>query len=222
MAAQYQEHVNSNRRPRTRDEVARLFVECMSCGAYKVISQEEDVPPRVAVRRVHVSEWQLAGTRGHKNTRCRHCRRRVWHGAIGPNNRSFAENDPRYGMYSRGAPNPRPIQRSVRMSHPDNPPLDPLTATTIPIELLRGEALMAHVEAAGEYGSEWAPPDPLKRCTRCGEHAALYIDGPSTNQSFYCGPCGPRVSLFRLPIKPDDLRQVAADKALEQFEEAQQ
>lgn len=106
------------------------------------------------------------------------------------------------------------------MEHPGNPPLDPLVATTIPVDLLEGEALLAHAEAVGEHGPDWAPPDPLKRCSRCKKHAALYIDPESKKPRYICGPCGPRVSLFRLPIHPDDLRQRAADLALEQFEKA--
>lgn len=99
-----------------------------------------------------------------------------------------------------------------------NPALEPLEATTIAVELLEGDALVAHAEAVGKYGAGWAPPDPLKRCDRCKKHAALYVDTEGDEPRYICGPCGPQVSLFRIPISPDDLRQHAADLALDQFE----
>lgn len=215
----YTERANANRRPRNRFEVARVFIECVSCGAYKVLSATEDIPTEEAVRRARLSGWSVAGAGRHKNTRCRECRRRTRWG--GSPKREFAERSLLYGMYSRGAARPKPIQRSRFMEQPDNPPLTNLTPTTLPVELLQGEALLAHAEAVGQHGPEWAPPDPLKRCDRCRRHAALYVDGESRKAPRYiCGPCGPRVSAFRVPISPSDLRQRAADLALQQFEGA--
>jgi hypothetical protein len=60
-------------------------------------------------------------------------------------------------------------------------------------------------------------PDPLTRCTRCGEHAAFY-KGSGSDEGYYCGPCGSKVSIFRLPMADDDLRQLAADAELERIE----
>lgn len=215
----YIESANANRRPRVRTEVARVFAECVTCGAYKVLSQSEDITVKEAVRRAYKSGWQLAGVRGHKNTRCGQCRNYVWGNGSSPAYRKFANTDPRYGMYSRVS-SPKPIQRSIRMDHPNNPPLLSLEVTTIPVELLTGDALLAHAEAVGEHGPEWAPPDPLKRCSKCRKHAALYLDSEGAKPRYICGPCGPKVSVFRIPISPDDLRQRAADLALEQFEKA--
>lgn len=58
-------------------------------------------------------------------------------------------------------------------------------------------------------------PDPLVPCDRCGRHAAFYSDsGGGGSHKFYCGPCGPHVSIFRLPIPADDPAVLAADAAL--------
>lgn len=73
------------------------------------------------------------------------------------------------------------------------------------------EADDALVAALKKYKS-FTIPDPLTPCSRCMRHAAFYADPDGVR--FYCGPCGPRVSLFRLPMPPDDLRQIAADLAL--------
>lgn len=69
-------------------------------------------------------------------------------------------------------------------------------------------------EAAVERFPGFTLPAPLRRCTRCNEHAAFYTD----DGKFYCGPCGPAVSVFRLPISHQDIRQEAADAALEASE----
>jgi hypothetical protein len=222
--ADYSKHANANARPRTRAEVARVFTECVTCGAYKVLSATEEISTKEAVRRAYVSGWQLAGVRGHKNTRCGDCRMRVWGNGSTKPYLKFANDDPRYGMYSRRRSHPRAIQRSnpLMADQPENPPLDALVATTIPVELLEGEALLAHAEAVGEHGEGWAPPDPLKRCDKCGKHAALYVDNEGDSPRYICGPCGPTVSVFRIPIRHDDLRQRAADLALEQFEKGTQ
>lgn len=64
-------------------------------------------------------------------------------------------------------------------------------------------------------------PDPLHRCTRCGDHAALYSgqEGSEEEGEFFCGVCAPRVSIFVTGLRPDDLRQVAADAALREQDE---
>lgn len=74
-------------------------------------------------------------------------------------------------------------------------------------ELIDETALAA---AVAKY-PDFTLPDPLRRCTRCGEHAAVYR---YENDQWICGPCGPRVSVFALPVRPDDLRQQAADAAM--------
>lgn len=65
--------------------------------------------------------------------------------------------------------------------------------------------------AAIESHPGFTIPDPLVQCSTEGcEHAAFY----QGEGGFWCGVCGPRVSIFRLPMNDDDVRQVAADAAL--------
>lgn len=78
------------------------------------------------------------------------------------------------------------------------------------------EALDA-MERCLEKHPRFTLPVPLKACTRCNQHAALYkidVEKYTRQPAFYCGVCGPRVSIFTLPLPADDVRQVAADLAL--------
>lgn len=88
----------------------------------------------------------------------------------------------------------------------------PMTPTDIPT----GDARLALAEALAEYPA-FTLPDPLRLCDRCHQHAAFYRDddaGDDERVRYFCGVCAPAVSVFRLPMPPDDLRQVAADEAL--------
>lgn len=80
---------------------------------------------------------------------------------------------------------------------------------------LEGEARVLYAEAVGRW-RRFTLPDPLVRCTDCGEHAAFYSGGDS--DGFYCGCCGHRHSIFTPRTPADDVRQVAADAALIQRE----
>lgn len=75
------------------------------------------------------------------------------------------------------------------------------------------EAAEALAAAVAKY-RRFTLPDPLEPCSRCMRHAAFYRGEGSDAGKFYCGPCGPRVSIFRLPVPVDDLRVIAADLAL--------
>ena len=85
---------------------------------------------------------------------------------------------------------------------------------TLP-DWLQGEARLLFAEAVGKF-RRFTLPDPLVRCTDCGEHAAFYVGGD--DNGFYCGGCGHRHSIFTPRTPTDDVRQVAADAALEQWE----
>lgn len=80
---------------------------------------------------------------------------------------------------------------------------------------LQGDARLAMAEALADY-PDFTLPEPLVRCTRCGERASFY-QWPE-GDGYVCGSCGPRVSIFVTPVPPTDLRQLAADAALEQQE----
>lgn len=69
------------------------------------------------------------------------------------------------------------------------------------------------MSAALEKYPRFTIPDPLVPCSRCMRHAAFY-KGSEREGEFFCGPCGPRVSIFRLPVPESDLRVLAADAAL--------
>lgn len=69
------------------------------------------------------------------------------------------------------------------------------------------------LSAALEKYKRFTIPEPLEPCSRCGRHAAFYA-GTEKEGTYYCGPCGPRVSIFRLPVPETDLRVLAADAAL--------
>lgn len=105
MTATYRPRANSSRRPKSKFDGAKVFIECVSCGAYKVLSGEVDITDEEATRRAHLSGWSIAGAKRAKTTRCGKCRK------AGVRHRRFADTDPRYGMFSRGNPLLRP--RSV-------------------------------------------------------------------------------------------------------------
>lgn len=89
---------NSNRRPGTKFSYAQTFLECVSCGAYRVLSQLERLSDEEAIARAKAAGWSIAGVGRAKATRCRKCRRE------GVRHRRFADNDPRYGEASRRNP----------------------------------------------------------------------------------------------------------------------
>ncbi len=100
--SEYNPKSNSSRRPKSKFEAAKVFLECVSCGAYKVLSAKADISDEEAVRRAHLSGWRIAGHKGAAATRCSRCR------AAKRRDRDFAEKDPRYGQYSRRNPLLRP------------------------------------------------------------------------------------------------------------------
>lgn len=68
--------------------------------------------------------------------------------------------------------------------------------------------------AARRKDRRFSLPEPLEACSRCHRHAALYSNPGRGGGEFICGVCGPRVSIFTLPVAWYDLAQVAADVAL--------
>lgn len=79
--------------------------------------------------------------------------------------------------------------------------------------LTSAEARELLVEAVARH-RDFMLPMPLRACERCYEHAACYID-PET-EWYICPVCAPRVSVFNLPVRADDIRVRAADAALEE------
>lgn len=74
-------------------------------------------------------------------------------------------------------------------------------------------ALLARVQGLARG---FTLPQPLAACTRCGRHAALYSlsrDKYTGKPGYYCGPCGRQVTLFVMPVRSDDPRQLVADFA---------
>ena len=79
----------------------------------------------------------------------------------------------------------------------------------------QNDLVMAVMAAKAAY-PDYRLPDPLERCSRCGEHAAMYKGQEGTKQEgeFLCGHCGSQASIFTMPMPSYDIRQVAADVAL--------
>lgn len=100
--ADYNPRTNSSKRPASKFDAARCFMECVSCGAYKVLSEHSFLTGEEAIRRAHLSGWTVGGAKGAKATRCSRCR------AKGRRDRTFADTNPLYGSYSRGNPLMRP------------------------------------------------------------------------------------------------------------------
>lgn len=99
--------------------------------------------------------------------------------------------------------------------------------TTLSPQELEGEARLLCAELMGSEESwalGWPPiPDPLKRCNRCGDfmgRAGLFVDrsGYAPEDHLFCGECI-RTYLSGVGIDGNDIRQVVADLALEQFED---
>lgn len=59
----------------------------------------------------------------------------------------------------------------------------------------------------------WAMPNPVRRCTECAERAALYLGEEAGVH--WCWPCARNLSHFVPKMPPDDVRQLAADAAME-------
>lgn len=89
---------------------------------------------------------------------------------------------------------------------------------------VEGEARQLYVEAVAAYPG-FTLPMPMRACDRCFNHAALSVFDDNWDFTpeedripveYVCGPCGRSVSLFAMPMPHDDLRQLAADAALEE------
>jgi len=92
--------------------------------------------------------------------------------------------------------------------------------TTLTPQELEGDAKLMWAELAAQYPTMRELPDPLKRCTRCTNHAAFYTG--EKDGEFLCLACGAKVSVFAATNGTrgaTDPRQVVADLALEQFEQ---
>lgn len=98
--------------------------------------------------------------------------------------------------------------------------------TTLTPQELRGEARLLCAELMGSqemWAAGWHPiPDPLKPCARCGGytgHAGIFLDtsGYAPEQDTFCGFC---ISTYvgKVGFGFDDIRQIVADMALEQFQ----
>jgi hypothetical protein len=100
--------------------------------------------------------------------------------------------------------------------------------TTLAPTELHGEARLLCAELMGERQASWAfgwhpIPDPLKPCARCGGfmgRAGIFVDttGYAPEDDTFCGECI-RTYAPGIYFEGDDIRQVVADLALEQFEE---
>jgi hypothetical protein len=92
--------------------------------------------------------------------------------------------------------------------------------TTLTPQELEGEARLKWAELAADFPRMHELPDPLKRCTRCEDHAAFYTGEGDGDDEFLCLTCGAKASAF-VTLRGNrelDPRQVVADLALQQFE----
>lgn len=99
--------------------------------------------------------------------------------------------------------------------------------TTLTPQELEGEARLLCAELMGSpesWAVGWPPiPDPLKPCYRCGAYmgrAGMFVDttGYAPDDHLFCGECirtyGPGIY-----FDGNDIRQVVADLALEQYQQ---
>jgi hypothetical protein len=99
--------------------------------------------------------------------------------------------------------------------------------TSLTPQELEGEARLLCAELMGSEESwalGWHPiPDPLQRCNRCGSfmgRAGLFVDrsGYAPEDHLFCSECI-RTYTNNIGFDGNDIRQVVADLALEQFEQ---